>query len=348
MNSKIELGQFYTRNNPFQHERFSRWLSSIPNVSKARFVEPFGGSNSIVKMILATYPQISATQWSSYDVHPEAQEQNLVPSVQLQKQDTIEIFPEGYEVCITNPPYLAKNSATRKGLSTDFGPYQDLFEVALNKMLHNCGYVAAIIPESFITRQIFRDRLEFVVSLNFQMFDDTEFPVCLAVFSPQLSEGFEIWRGNDQIALLPQLDRAIEELLQPINSSLFNFNRPNGEIGLQAIDGTKRASIRFRPGEEIPSGNIKVSSRSLTRIGSPYFSENPNQLSDVIRAANDFLFDYRELTNDVYLTSFKGLRLDGLYRRRLDWRLASRILGNAILKVSPEQAATFLATPRLV
>ena len=348
MNSKIELGQFYTRNNPFKFERFETWFRSIPALREKKFIEPFGGSNSIVQMVLETFPEVQTSQWSSFDIHPEAQQENLVPQVKLFKRDTIADFPKGYDICITNPPYLAKNSATRKGLSTDFGPFQDLFEVSLEEILKNVGYVAAIIPESFISRGIFQERLEFAISLNFQMFDDTEFPVCLAVFSPHKSSTFEIWRGTQKIAQFPDLDEEIDNLIRPINPGLFSFNSPNGLIGLSAIDGTKAASIKFRPGIDFDPATIKVSSRSLTRIHSDFMAQNPELLETIIHEANLLLADYRTLTNDVYLTSFKGLRADGNYRRRLDWKLASQILGNAVLKVSPEKAATFLATPKLV
>jgi hypothetical protein len=348
MNSKIELGQFYTRNNPFQFERFSTWLRNIPNLPNAKFIEPFGGSNSIVQMILETFPEIQTSQWSSFDIHPEAQQENLVPEIRLVKRDTIKNFPAGFSVCITNPPYLAKNSATRKGLSTDFGNFQDLFEVSLSKMLENTPYVAAIIPESFITRKIFQDRLEFVISLNFQMFDDTEFPVCLAVFSPQTTPKFEIWRGSTLVAEVPELDSKISNVLMPVVAPVFRFNDPAGPIGLNAIDGTKEASIRFRDGREIASENIKVSSRSLTRISSKFLNENPDALPAVIEEANRLLTLYREITNDVYLTSFKGLRSDGMYRRRLDWRIAGQVLGTAIVNLHPNLANTILETPKLV
>jgi hypothetical protein len=348
MNTKIELGQFYTRYNPFEHERFRKWLAQVPNLSQARFIEPFGGSNSLVEMILRSFPNISSSQWSAFDIHPEAQERNLVPSVRLQKRDTMESFPEGYNVCITNPPYLAKNSATRKGLGTEFGDYQDLFELALEKMLKGTPYVAAIIPESFITRNIFRERLEFVISLNFQMFDDTEFPVCLAVFSPSTSGSFEVWRAEEKIAVIPELDKLIGDLLVPVLPGSFRFNDPEGIIGLNAIDGTKEASIRFRVGDEIPAENIKVSSRSLTRISSNFFPQDADGAAEVIQIANTLLAEYRRITNDVYLTSFKGLRSDGLYRRRLDWKLASLILGNALVKQAPDKCSNLLSTPKLV
>jgi hypothetical protein len=55
----------------------------------------------------------------------------------------------------------------------------------------------------------------------------------------------------------------------------------------------------------------------------------------VINQANIILDEYRKETHDVFLTSFKGLRSDGAYRRRLDWDTASRILGTALVRIDP-------------
>ena len=45
--------------------------------------------------------------------------------------------------------------------------------------------------------------------------------------------------------------------------------------------------------------------------------------------ANELLATYREKTQDVFMTSFKGLRADGKYRRRLDFKTARAILAKA-------------------
>lgn len=321
---KIKLGQFYTRTSPFEFERFKKWLSGIPDLKNKKFIEPFAGSNSIVQMMLASF-HMSVAQWASFDIAPEAQQENLVPQVPLQQLDTISFFPKGFDVCITNPPYLAKNSATRKGMEIDFEGFQDLFEVSLGRMLKNCGWVAAIIPESFLTREVHRSRLEFVISLNIDMFHDTDFPVCLAVFSPDVQETYEIWRGEQFIGMARDLRLKAEGLLTSSKDSQLKFNDPEGLLGLWAIDNTKENSIRFLEGKEIHPSTIKVSSRAITRISSPHLT-SINQLETVIEKANLILAEYRESTQDVFLTSFKGLRIDGKYRRRIDWNTASKIL----------------------
>jgi hypothetical protein len=342
VNAKIELGQFYTRSSPFQFERFKKWFLSIPNLNQIKIIEPFAGSNSIAKMILDEYSMIKSDNWRSFDIEPEAQELNLVPEVKLTRKDTLLDFPSGFDIAITNPPYLAKNSATRKGSEVDFGIYQDLFEISLERMLSKCDYVAAIIPESFITRNVFQHRLEFVISLNIEMFHDTEFPVCLAVFSPMNSSNFEIWRGAQFLGNFKELKQNSENLLVDTKPRIITFNDPLGILGLTAIDSTMKPTIRFIPGSQIDNSKIKISSRAETRMSSDLFSKI-RSIDELILEANKILDEYRLLTHDVFLTSFKGLRADGAYRRRLDWNTASRILGTALIRIDP--SLEFLVTP---
>ena len=332
MNTKILLGQFYTRGNPFQYSRAQKWFAEIPNLSQAKIIEPFAGSNSIVALVNSSVSALSPKNWESFDIHPEAIEANLVPGITLSKRDTLEDFPAGFDIAITNPPYLAKNSATRKGMLVHFGEYQDTFEVALHEMLSNCNWVAAIIPESFITRKLFKDRLDAVISLNHEMFDDTEFPVCLALFSPNSSSNFEIWRGEEYLGRRKELDKQVERLLSARTVIKPRFNDPQGEIGLIAIDNTSGPTIKFVDGPTIASAEIKVTSRSLTRISIDYLSDILVAES-IIAEANKILESYRAISSDVFLTAFKGLRADNAYRRRIDWNTAGRILNKAALNL---------------
>ncbi|MCL2038821.1 MAG: hypothetical protein FWG85_00145 [Bacteroidetes bacterium] len=48
-----------------------------------------------------------------------------------------------------------------------------------------------------------------------------------------------------------------------------------------------------------------------------------NNLIDML---NDRLARFREDTNDIFLTPFKGLRKDNKYRRRLDYALARKLI----------------------
>lgn len=328
--SKVQLGQFYTQTNPFTHPTFREWLSSIPNISKRRFLEPFGGSNNIIEMILDVDQRVQSSNWASFDIQPQAQAKNRVPAVRVSKKNTIKHFPVNYDVVITNPPYLAKNSATRKGAEIDLGGYGDLFELSLDRMLSNAQWVAAIIPESFITRGVFHDRLEFVISLNTPMFADTEFPVCLAAFGPENSTDFDVWLGSQRVGSFSELSQRRKKFESGALRT-FKFNQMNGRIGLRAVDGTKKASIEFIDGSHIDPNKVKYSSRALTRIDAPFLSDH--ETKELIRLANKELSKYRSSTHDIFLTSFKGLRLDGQYRRRLDWATANQILNVAYAKL---------------
>ena len=234
--------------------------------------------------------------------------------------DTLKNFPTGFDVCITNPPYLAQNSAKRRGLFFFFFYYDDLYKFALDKCLQNCDFVAAIIPASFLNAGIFTNRLTTYILLNNKMFSDTDHPVCLALFSPKSNDA-EIYYGDEFVGNLKELRK---KLPQTVLGRDISFNDKNGEIGLFAIDNTKQASIRFCKGSDIDPKKICHSSRSITRIS--VGSENTKALIDKL---NQYLSDLRKETRDVFLTPFKGLRADGMYRRRLDYGLTRDLINNA-------------------
>lgn len=331
-NNKKMYGQFYTTVNPFHNQLFLNWLNNIDNGNREIIVEPFAGSNNIVDMVQS----FCNNEWACFDINPNNNE-NRVPRFQVEQNDSIRNFPKGFNIAITNPPYLAKNSATKYGIVFPDTEYDDLYKLALSVMLENVGYVAAIIPESFVTQNLFHDRLFGVATLNCRMFDDTECPVCLAMFMPEddsrkkvLGNDFHYFKGNVNNGLYSQM-QAKKEIFEKSQANInWKFNVPTGEIGLFAIDSTTSKSIRFVEGEEISKDKIKVSSRGVTRIAGI-----PMDLSskELIKVANAVLNDFRDNTKDIFMTSFRGLRKDGDYRRRLDFALAKVILNHSICKI---------------
>jgi hypothetical protein len=328
MENKITHGQFYTKGNPFTNKVFKKWFNSIPDVSNKTFVEPYAGANNIIKLLKEAKCNIIDTQWSAYDIDPEAIQHNTVPKIKVVKQDTIKHYPKA-EVCITNPPYLAKNSATRKNFNIDFGTHSDLYEICLEQMLKGSKWVAAIIPESFISRGIFTERLYAVISLNWNMFDDTEFPVCLALFTPTENTGYTVYVGETFIGKMGNIINEEKKLLTTNVDNNIKFNIPDGKIGLKAVDNTVGESIGFVRGETILSSKVKHTSRAITRIQLEK-TYTDTQYDNIISEANNILKTYRETTGDVLLTSFKGLRKDNKYRRRLDFNTANKILCQAV------------------
>ncbi|WP_143279572.1 hypothetical protein [Burkholderia cenocepacia] len=324
-NNKKMHGQFYTISNPFHSQLFLSWFKSIENYSGEILLEPFAGANNIVDMV----KKFTKNDWDCYDIQPN-NELNKVPKYQIIQQDTLKNFPQGYRISITNPPYLAKNSATKSGLDFPDTEYDDIYKLALSKLLDNVDYIAAIIPDSFLTQNLFHDRLYGVATLNCKMFEDTECPVCLALFVPEedkkkkgLDNDFHYYKGDIPYGKYSEL-QAQRRAIEIANKDLrWKFNAPKGEIGLYAIDGTSDKTIRFVEGKEIPSAKVKHTSRCVTRIsGLPSNMET----KDLIKEANQVLCEFRENTNDIFMTSFRGLRKDGDYRRRLDFSLAKAIL----------------------
>lgn len=315
-------GQFFTITNPFNHDLFFSWVKNIKGFKSKVILEPFAGCNNIVDLV----EEIGfINKWECFDIDEECSLLTEEHDYPVKTRDTLNSFPIGHDVIITNPPYLAKNSATRSGIEFPLSQYDDLYKISLNLMLNNSKYVAAIIPESFITQGLFHNRLFGIVSLTMKMFEDTACPVCLALFVPEkekdICDDFLIYSGDRLIGNYAEMREFLQKPKQSIN---IKFNNPNGNIGLIAIDNTNGPSIRFVNGEDIDSDKIKSTSRSITRIS----IENINEfnLNEFIDIANNILFNEREITSDLFFTAFKGLRKDGKYRRRLDYKNAKRIL----------------------
>ena len=321
MDKKRANGRYYTRGNPFQLEPFQRW-AKVSDLEQQIALEPFAGAKDIPQLIDSTH--LRCRDWVFYDIEPGAKG--------VMQRDTLADFPKGFNVCITNPPWLARNSATRRGLPfPEATRHDDLYKYALEQCLTHCDWVAAIIPEAFIRSGLFLHRLCDFISLVPQtqngtthdsksrntsyMFDDTEHPVGLALFAPNRTSDVKVWRNNQ---LLGKLSELRKHLPLPSSNRSIVFNEPKGNLGLIAIDNTVSASIRFCAPAELGEYKVRTHCRSITKIGVPWHVD--------IDVLNANLRDIREKTYDVFLTAFKGLRRDGCYRRRLDWALARAII----------------------
>ena len=308
---KRQHGQFFTSGNPFGSECFYEWAQSInANIAKTTVLEPFAGENSLIEHLERMN---LCYDFKSFDLYPANR--------RVEKCDTLLNFPSGYSVCVTNPPWLAKNSATARGLPFPAMEYDDLYKFALEKCLANCEWVAALVPESFIRANLFHDRLWHFVSLTEKIFADTSHPVGLALFRPEPCEDVIVWRDDKEsdTKKLGTLAELMHHLPKPQPDGVpVRFNDPEGNVGLIAVDNTSERSIRFCDPRELAGYEIKHSSRAITKIA----VEGRVRLDDW----NDYLWKLRDKTCDVLLTSFKGMRKDGFYRRRLDWYQAKGII----------------------
>ena len=305
MTTKTANGVFYTVGNPFDNTAFRKWAKKA-GIPKQKVLEPFAGANDLIKHLRTMR---LCNEADSFDICPAARD--------VKKQNTLHTFPQGYPVCITNPPWLAKNRATRMGIAFPDTEYDDLYKLSLKKCLINCDWLAAVVPESFIRADLFQDRLTDFVSLRGQMFTDTDHPVGLAMFSPSITDDVMIWHDNNQIGLLKEL----ESKRPRVDSRAgVRFNAPDGNVGLIAIDNTRSASIRFCEAKELDNYQVRHSCRSITKIAVDGRVK--------IKQWNDWIKYFRKITDDVLLTSFKGRRRDGAYRRRMDFALARGIINN--------------------
>ena len=165
LKNKKERGQYYTTFNPFKGDAFKLWYSMIPKNEK--ILEPFAGAGNLFEFINA--------DWVGYDIEPT--KNGII------KRDVLKNFPKGYRIGVTNPPYLAKNSAKRMKMKY---PYKndDLYLECIEEMLKNLEYVAAIIPSTFWHTNKFRKRLLAWDKQDRELFSDTGAPAGVAYFGP--------------------------------------------------------------------------------------------------------------------------------------------------------------------
>ncbi len=302
--SKRSNGVYYTAGNPFDNPAFTSWAKKAKLPSN-RILEPFAGANSLITTLKTMG---WCQQWKSFDIAPGA--------AGVEARDTLAHFPKGYSVCVTNPPWLAKNSASARGLSFPHTPYDDLYKVALQQCLKHCQWVAALVPESFIRADVFQERLSHFISLTGKMFSDTGHPVGLALFQAEKKQDVMIWQNGIKLGTLVSLKRKKPQART--RAITVKFNDPAGNVGLIALDNTLAPSIRFCAVSELADYKVKTSGRHITKI----------TVGGKIRITewNHCLNTFRKKTRDVLLTCYKGIRKDGWYRRRLDWGMARRII----------------------
>jgi hypothetical protein len=274
---QIELGQFFTTKNPFKNSQaFKEWYNQLPTQT---YLEPFAGSGYLFNYIKG--------DWVGYDIEPKHPD--------IIQQNTLNNFPTGFSVCITNPPYLAKNVITRKRLNVSI-THEDLYLDCLSKCLDNCDYVAAIIPSTFINQTKFHSRLSHFDKIDAKLFDSTDEPVCVAYFLPT-TQNTKFYVNGEHV--------------QPITLTTKNpsiqFNSLESNYTLFAIDSVKGNSIHV---SKYSGETIKHSNRHIV----PFKSE-PLDLDKLNQAINQ----WRNQTNDLFLTSFKSLKHDGAYRKRMSF-----------------------------
>ena len=312
---KIELGQFFTNSSPFDYDQFRSWFKKALKIDK-KILEPFAGANNLVKMLSPDWKECS---FVSYDIDPK--------DPKVQKRDTLKSFPKNFKIAITNPPWLAKNSAKRKQISFPKTEQDNLYKFCLEKMLKNCEYVAAIIPATFIQSKFYFKRLESYTLLPKKIFSDTENPVCLALFVPKKDRlKTNLFIENQKIGSYEKILNKINQNCPPCGTPpIVRFNIPSGNLGIFAVDSTLKKNIKFVKPQMIPDNKVKNTSRHVVRI-----CVSKKITKEKIKKLNFKLSKIRSDTNDILLSPFKGLMKNGDYRRRISFSLIRKIIISTI------------------
>ena len=313
---KRGLGQYFTRERIWLKDNVREFiLSSGCSIA----YDPFAGSGDL----LNAAEELGFTEGIAMDIDGE---------LGWKSNDSLLEIPhiEG-AIIITNPPYLSNYSARRRNIldrvEKYFGltAYDDLYLLALTRMLQAQSYVVAIIPETFMNSTFPKDRLYSVNILEENPFRETETPVCVACFdgNPKSPHDVKVYKNGHFRTTLGELE---EKRLKPGHDVKIRFNSLNGEIGLRAVDTTDPGRrIRFMRREELdyPLETIKQSSRIITTIE---IDLEPGEIDEFIAQCNRILEKFREDTDDILLSPFKGNMKNGIRRRRLDYETCRAIM----------------------
>lgn len=321
---KVKNGSFYTVGRSWLAPQVKGFILSLQCPIA---LDPFAGNGDL----LSAVQEIGIKHIKGYDITGSKWEIN----------DSLKDIPLHNDCfIITNPPFLAKHSAKRKGVLSKVNDYyhasgrDDLYQVALDKCLAACKWVVAIVPETFINSGYSKDRLFSITILENNPFSDTDCPVCVLCFDDTHRSKKEIlvYRNDGLLGTLGDYEQL---RLTPNFDVSVKFNDPEGPVALRAVDLVGPGDcIQFLPRNQIKysASNVKVSSRLITFLSIPGLDDK--LIPDVITKANHILDDFRHRTKDVTLSPFKGNRKDGIRRRRLDYYTARAILEMAVAAVS--------------
>lgn len=330
MTTKTARGQFNTTSAAWLYPQIRQFLTASLHLNNSA-LDPFAGEGDLLNAVRSFRP---ATITAGLDI-----DAGLVAKRGWVQNDSLLGIPNPTgAVIVTNPPYLAKQSAKRKGVQADVWHYYrdhtDLYQEALAQCLKAARFVCAIVPETVVNSGFdLRSCRSLSVVLE-PIFDDTEHPVVVACFDREWVGGPEVFHGPQHSAPLSEL---LQHRAQPSGAAKLRFNVVGGQIGLRAVDLSDPSKpIEFMPAAQLGYGNagIKVSSRVMTYIHVDGLPED--RVADVCRRANTILREARQLSHDAILSPFMGNNSAGSRRRRLDYDLARAVLERAFVEWVPK------------
>lgn len=315
---KIILGQFFTSKIIWLKPQILEFINkSGCNIA----YDPFSGAGDLLKAC----GEIGFNNLIGLDIDA---------TLNWQVNDSLVNIPHvDNAIIVTNPPYLSNYSASRKSVYHQVQHYfeqtnyDDLYLLALDKMLDAQDYVVAIVPETFINSNYKRKkRLVSCTVLEENPFHDTDTPVCVLCFDNEEKEFDKIivYKNGHFTSTLQDLENS---RIKPNGKLSVTFNKLSGWLGLRAVDTTNpKDMIRFDYKNNFDydwSKGIKVSSRLLSVIDIDIPFE---QRDEFIKMCNNELKVIREKSADLVLSPFKGNMKNGVRRRRLDFRTARAII----------------------
>lgn len=327
--SKKILGQFYTKKNRWLREHIKSFI--LEKECDIAY-DPFAGNGDLLK--LAKSFGIKKTVGLDIDA-----------SRGYKVNDSLINIPHiDNALVITNPPYLTNYSAKRKNIYQNVekyfihSKYNNIYLIALEKILLAQEYVVAIIPETFINAYFpYKPRLVSVTIIEDNCFNDTETPICVVCFDGEYKSLDDIKVYKNDI-FLNSLKYYENLRMKPDKKIKMQFNDINGNIALRAIDTTNpKKMIQFMKKSVLDYNlkGIKGSSRLITLINFDKVSDE--ELDDLIYECNVILNKFRNETDDVLLSPFKGNMKNSKRRRRLDYETARAIIERAYYSIKKKE-----------
>ena len=326
MKKKRMLGQFFTERESWLQPQVDAFIRATGDTIA---YDPFAGTGCLLSLARKRIDTIKDIRGLDIDT-----------TLGWDVNDSLLNIPHvDGAVIITNPPYISNYSAARKKIGDglqkyfDTTSYDDVYLLALDKMLEAQKNVVAIVPETFINSPYRQKRkLHSVTILEKNPFLDTDTPVVIVCFDSVDKEFDEIkiYKDSTYISTLQEVEDA---RLIPDNSVTMRFNDINGWLGVRCVDTTNPDDmIRFAYKDDIDYNwdkGIKVSSRLLTLIS---IDVPLDSRTAFIAECNRILAHIREVSHDVILSPFKGNMKNGVRRRRLDFMTCRAIVERAYKK----------------
>ena len=326
MSKKIILGQFFTRESSWLKPQVADFIAKS---GAGIAYDPFAGSGCLLNTVTEA-GLVKSTVGLDID-----------PSLGWKINDSLVSIPhvDGAAI-VTNPPYISNYSAARKKIIAqlqkyfDSTEYDDLYLLALDRMLDAQETVVAIVPETFINSSYRRkDRLYSITVLEDNPFTDTDTPVAVLCFDGTSKEldKVKVYRNGDYVDTLGNLESM---RLTPSGELPVVFNDPAGWLAVRCVDTTDpKKPLEFGTKETIPydwAGGIKVSSRLVTLVSVNIPQRDRGRF---ICVCNRLLREFRERTSDLVLSPFKGNMKDNRRRRRLDYCTCRALIEGAYREI---------------